>query len=57
MWEKNNGTTKCDKSTVKSDVSTAQCDNRTVKCEKKNRVPLNVIKVQSDVMSVLPNMK
>ena len=55
--KKNNGTTKCDKSTIKSDISTAQCNNGTVKCEKKNRVPPNVIKVQLDVMSVLPNVK
>jgi len=31
-------------------------DNRTIKCEKKNRVPLNVTKVQLDMILVLPNV-
>ena len=35
--KKNNGTTKCDKSTVISDASNAQYDSRTVKCEKKKK--------------------
>ena len=50
MWEKNHGTTKCDKSTIRCDVGTAQCDDKTVKCEKKKkkiRVLPNVTKVQS----------
>ena len=37
MWEKNNDTTKCDKSIIRSDVSTAQCDDETIKCEKKSK--------------------
>ena len=35
MWEKNKGTTKCDKRTIKCDVGTAQCKDGRVKCEKK----------------------
>ena len=35
MWEKNKGTTKCEKRTVTCDVRTAQSDDGTVKCEKK----------------------
>ena len=46
MWEKNNGTTKCDKSTIRYDVGTAQYDDETVKREKKIRVSSNVTKVQ-----------
>ena len=46
MWEKNKGTTKCDKSTVTCDVGRAQCEDDTIKCEKKIREPLNVTKVQ-----------
>ena len=41
---------------VRSDVGTAQCNNGTIKCEKKKRVLLNVTKVQSNVMLVLPNV-
>ena len=44
MWEKNNGTIKCDKRTVTYDVEIAQYEDRTVKCEKKIRDPPNVIK-------------
>ena len=47
MWEKNNGTTKYDKSTIRCDVDTTQCDNETAKCEKKKKIPQNVTKVQS----------
>ena len=47
---------KCDKITVKCDIGTAQCDDGTVKCEKKNRVPPNVTKVQSEMILVLPNV-
>ena len=36
MWEKNNGTTKYDKSTVKFDVGTTQCNDETIKYEKTN---------------------
>ena len=35
MWEKNKGTTQCDKRTVICDVGIAQCKGETVKCEKK----------------------
>ena len=35
MWEKNKGTTKCDKITVTSDVGTAQYEDETVKCKEK----------------------
>ena len=35
MWEKNKGSTECDKRTVTYDIGTAQCENGTVKCEKK----------------------
>ena len=35
MWEKNKGTTECDKRIVTCDVGTAQCDYEAVKCEKK----------------------
>ena len=35
MWEKNNGTTKCDKSSITCNISTAQCEDGTIKCEKK----------------------
>ena len=35
MWEKNKGTTKCDKRTVTCDVEIAQCKDGTIKCEKK----------------------
>ena len=41
---------------VTYDIGIAQCDNRTVKYEKKIREPLNVIKVQSHVNSMLPNV-
>ena len=48
-------TTECDKSMVRSNVDIAQCNNGTVKFEKKNRVPLNVTKIESDAMLVLLN--
>ena len=35
IWEKNKGTTECDKSTVTCDISTAQYEDGTIKCEKK----------------------
>ena len=35
MWEKYNGTTEYDKSTVTCDVGTTQYDNGTIECEKK----------------------
>ena len=34
MWEKNKGTTKCDK-IVTCDVGTTQCEDGTIKYEKK----------------------
>ena len=47
MWEKNNGTTKCDKSTIRCDAGTAPCDDGTIKCKKKKiRVLSNVTKIQ-----------
>ena len=46
-------TTECDKSMVRSNVDIAQCNNGTVKFEKKNRVPLNVTKIESDAILVL----
>ena len=56
MWEKKKSTTECGKNTVKCDISTTQYDNGTIKCEKKNKVPLYVTKVQSDLMFLLPNV-
>ena len=57
MWgKKKKNTTECDNSTVRSDVGTAQCNNGTIKCEKKNKVPLYVTKVQSNLMFLLPNV-
>ena len=41
---------------VKYDIGTAQCNNETSNVRKKNRVPPNVTKVRSEVMSVLPNV-
>ena len=41
---------------VRCDIGTVQYDDRTVKCEKKNRVPLNMTKLQSKVMLVLANV-
>ena len=35
MWEKNKGTTECDKSSVTYDVSIAFCETGTIKCEEK----------------------
>ena len=54
----NKGTTECNKSTIAYDVCTAQCDNGIVKCDKKKKikVPLNVRKVWSNVMLILPNV-
>ena len=46
MWEKNKGTTECNKTTVTYDVGIVQCDNITIKYEKKIKVPPNVRKVQ-----------
>ena len=37
MWEKNNETTKYDKSSVTCDVGTMQCEASTIKCEKKKQ--------------------
>ena len=54
--KKKKSSTECDKSMVKSDVGIAQCNNETIKCEKKKRVLLNVTKVQSNVILVLPNV-
>ena len=45
MWEKNNGTTKCDKSKVTCNVGTTQCENDIIKCEKKIKRLLNATKV------------
>ena len=45
MWEKNNGTTKCDKSTVTCNVGTTQCENDIIKCEKKIKRLSNATKV------------
>ena len=41
---------------VRCDISTAYCDNWIVNCKKKNRVPLYVTKIRSEVMLVLPNV-
>ena len=62
--KKKKGTTKCDKRTVTCDVKIAQCEDEIDKCEKKvnvrkkkkKREPLNVIKVRSHEMLVLPNV-
>ena len=37
MWEKNKGTTKCDKIKVTCDIGTTQCEDETVKFEKKKK--------------------
>ena len=50
MWEKNKGTTECEKRTVTCNVRTAQYEDRTVKCEKKVREPPNVRKKLSRMM-------
>ena len=34
MWEKNKGTTKCDKIKVTCDIGTIQCEDETVVCDK-----------------------
>ena len=57
MWEKNKGTTKCDKGIVTYDVGTAQYKDETIKCEKKIRVPSNVTKNRSHVMLELHNVR
>ena len=42
---------------VISDVGTVQCNNGIIKFEKKkNRLPLNVTKVESNMMLALPNV-
>ena len=56
MGKKNNGTTECDKSTIIRDIGIAQCEDSTIKCEKKIREPLNVTKVQLNVMLELHNV-
>ena len=35
MWEKNKGTTECEKITITCDIGIAQYENGTIKCEKK----------------------
>ena len=55
--KKNKGTTECDKSTVICDIGTAQYEDETIKCKKKKKERLNVTKVLSRVMLVLPNVK
>ena len=50
MWEKNKGTTKCEKRIVKY-------ENETVKYEKKVREPSNVRKKLIDVMLELDNIR
>ena len=56
MWEKNKGTTKCEKRTVTCDVGIAQYDNRTKKFKKQINEPLNVTKVLSNVILELHNV-
>ena len=42
---------------VRNNVGSAQCNNETVKFgEKKNKVPPNVIKIESDAMLILFNV-
>ena len=41
---------------VRCDIDSAYCDDWTINCKEKNRVPLNVTKVWSGVMWVLPNV-
>ena len=57
MWEKNKGTTECDKIIVTCDVSITQCEDGTIKYEKKIREPWNVRKVQSHVILVPHNVR
>ena len=37
IWEKNKGTTECEKRTITCDVETTQYEDGTVKCEKKSK--------------------
>ena len=57
MWEKNNGTIRCDKRTVTCDVETAQCEDEIIKCEKKNKGTTECDKVQSYMMLKLHNIR
>ena len=41
---------------VRCDIGSAYCDDWTVNCKEKNRVPLNVTKIESDAMLVLLNV-
>ena len=41
---------------VRCDIGTTHCNNWINKYKKKNKVPLNVTKVRSEVMWVLPNV-
>ena len=57
MWEKNKGTTKCEKKIITYDVGTAQYENEAVKCERKVRESLNVKKELSYVILELYNVR
>ena len=57
MWEKSNGTTKCEKRTVTCDVGIAQCEDGIVKYKKKVREPPNVRKKLLHMMLELHNMR
>ena len=37
MWEKNKGTTKCNKSIITYDIGTAQCEDGAIKYERKKK--------------------
>ena len=37
IWEKNKGTTECEKRTITCDVETTQYEDGTIKCKKKSK--------------------
>ena len=57
MWEKKNGTIKCDKSTVQCDIGAVELDNGTIKCEKKNKGTTKCDKKQLHVILELHNVR
>ena len=54
--KKNKGTTECDKSPITCNVDTTQYEDEAMKNEKKKNELLNMTKVLSNVMLILPNM-
>ena len=63
IWEKNKGTTECEKRTITCDVETTQYEDGTVKCEKKSKGTtqcdkrtITCVKNRADAMLELFNM-